>query len=351
MINKFNIAEWAERYLNHTLSSAEKVQLEKALENDVILQKEWQETIEVLQILNDAQLHQEVKAHLADIKEVAAPNKVVKFVTKYWKTASIAAAIGVVSSIFTASILNKDQSHQSVQFTQLKREIANIKHNQSALIQSFDSSNKNEKETTAENYTGGTGFALNTNGYIATNYHVVKDAENIKVQLSNLNELEAHLVAFDSNSDVAIIKINDKDFKFDGKIPYNLQQNSSMLGSKIFTLGYPQDNLTYNEGYISSMKGFKNDSLSYQLEITSNPGQSGSPVIDKKGNVIGIIVGKKTDSYGTTYAKHTSSIIELIKSLPAEHAIKINNNQPIQYKENTDQVSKYQNYIVSIKAK
>lgn len=349
MINKFNIAEWAERYLNNQLDSEEKVMLEDALENDVILKKEWQEAIDVIQLLNNMKAHQDVRKHIASIKAHKEKSNILQFASKYWKTASIAAAIGIISSIFTSSILNQDQDQQSAQFTQLKREIANIKNSQSAIIQSFDT-NKIEKEEIAENYTGGTGFALNTNGYIATNYHVVKDAEKIMVQLANQEEMEAHLVAFDSNSDVAIIKVDNTDFKFEGKIPYNFQHNSSLLGSKVFTLGYPQDNLTYNEGYISSMKGFKNDTLSYQLEITSNPGQSGSPVIDKKGNVIGIIIGKKTDTYGTTYAKHTSSIIDLINSLPSEHAIKLNKT-PITIKDHTDQVAKYQNFIVSIKAK
>ncbi len=167
----------------------------------------------------------------------------------------------------------------------------------------------------------GTGFALN-NGYIATNYHVVENAKSIKVKgiRGNINtEYNATVISTDKYNDLAIIKINDHHFNGFGTIPYRIKTSTSEVGEEVFVLGYPLvtsmgDEIKLTTGVISSKTGFQGDVSSYQMSAPTQPGNSGGPLFDKNGNLIGIVNAKHREAENASYAIKASYLNILAES-------------------------------------
>lgn len=143
----------------------------------------------------------------------------------------------------------------------------------------------------------GSGFFISEDGYILTNNHVVKGADDILVKLSDTKEYKAKLIGTDSETDVALIKI-----EADEAMPYlKLGDSDSILvGDWAIAVGNPFPQLgldrTLTVGVISALGRaglvFGPDNPVYQNYIQTdasiNPGNSGGPLVDINGNVIGI---------------------------------------------------------------
>ncbi|MBO4751462.1 MAG: trypsin-like peptidase domain-containing protein [Bacteroidales bacterium] len=144
----------------------------------------------------------------------------------------------------------------------------------------------------------GTGFAIGGR-YVVTNYHVVEDAKSIfvKVERNNINrDYYAEVVATDKVNDIAVIKITDSDFKSFGAIPYGVTTRVADVGEDVFVLGYPLgsilgDEIKLTTGVINSRTGMIGFENCYQIQAPITNGNSGGPMFDNKGNVIGIVVG------------------------------------------------------------
>ena len=203
----------------------------------------------------------------------------------------------------------------------------------------------------------GTGFAISSDGFIVTNYHVIESANKIIVQSSkigNQKEYNAELVLTDEKNDLAIIKINDDSFSSLQKIPFILKQNISQLGTKVYTLGYPLidtmgESIKLTDGLISSKMGFQGDVSSYQTSVPVQPGNSGGPLFDYKGNIIGIVNAKHSGADNASYAIKSSALINLIQLLP--NPPKINKNNKLNDSSLSEQVEIVEDFIFLIKIK
>ncbi len=140
----------------------------------------------------------------------------------------------------------------------------------------------------------GTGFILNSNGYLLTNYHVVKGAKNIKVKTTNGEEINAVLIMKDASNDIAVLKIKGKLLN---PISNMIFGDSSKMkeGDKVFTIGYPLSNILgqqprYTEGVINSLYGIQDDPRLFQISVPIQPGNSGGPLFNEQGEIIGIAV-------------------------------------------------------------
>jgi serine protease Do len=351
MIHKFNIEEWADKYYHNQLNEIEKANILEILDKDPVLKKEWNQAIEMLILLDHAADKKHIFNIINNSRNLSFKSKAIEFIRNNWKSSAIAASIAIACSVGIQYFEDKNTSNQNLhQFTQLSRDIENIKQHQNTILKNIASSNT----TSPTHYQmGGTGFAISNDGYIATNYHVIKESNEISIITSKLEEYKAFIVGYDLDNDVAILKIADTSFKFtETAIPYGIvNNNKSALGLKIYSIGYPQEELVYNEGYVSCQNGYQGDSLSYQLEIVSNPGQSGSPILDKNGNIWGLINGKSSNTTGTTYAVKSNALLDLIKNLPDHYKINVPKtpNNKIAKLERTSQVDIIKNYVVSIK--
>lgn len=180
----------------------------------------------------------------------------------------------------------------------------------------------------------GTGFAI-SNGYIATNYHVVEEAKKIIIRgiKGDFNtDYSAQVVATDKVNDIAILKITDGKFNGFGTIPYAVSTRMADVGEDVFVLGYPLtqtmgEEIKLTNGIISSRTGFQGDVANYQMSAPIQPGNSGGPMFDNKGNVIGIICARHTEAENAGYAIKTSYLKNLIES--ADLRIHLTSNNAI----------------------
>ena len=196
----------------------------------------------------------------------------------------------------------------------------------------------------------GTGFALK-NGYIVTNYHVVEGAKSIQVRGVNGNsssDYTANVVATDKTNDLAIIKITDSRFGGFGAIPYAIKSQMVDVGEDIWVLGYPLTQVLGNEikltnGIISSRSGYQGDVATYQISAPVQPGNSGGPLFDPKGNVVGIVnagvPGAENVGYAikTSYLRNLADSYSLSSSLPSSNSI---SSLPLK-----EQVKKVNNFV------
>ena len=171
--------------------------------------------------------------------------------------------------------------------------------------------------------TTGTGFAISSNGYIVTNYHVVKNASTIKIKGVKgdfQKSYSAKIVLSDKNNDLTILKITDYSFSNLGTIPYTLKSKSINVGSDIFVLGYPLtatmgEEIKLTNGIISAKSGFQGDITSYQMTAAIQPGNSGAPMFDKYGYITGIVNAKLTNAENAGYAIKTTYLFNLIDAV------------------------------------
>lgn len=166
----------------------------------------------------------------------------------------------------------------------------------------------------------GTGFAISSNGYIATNHHVIDGAKSIKIYGVNgdlQKSYNADVVISDKKNDLALLKIRDSKFKSLGNIPYGSKLKTADSGEDIFVLGYPLTKTMGNEikltnGIISSKTGFQGDVSLYQISAPVQPGNSGGPLFDNTGNLIGVVSSKHPDAQNVGYAIKLSNLNNLI---------------------------------------
>jgi S1-C subfamily serine protease len=201
----------------------------------------------------------------------------------------------------------------------------------------------------------GTGFMIDAKGYIVTNYHVVEDATEIEVDLiqnGQKNSYKAKIISSDKQNDLAVIKIDDPKFKPYPKLPYNFKTQISDVGTNVFALGYPMANLMgdeikFTDGKISSKTGFQGDITTYQVSVPVQPGNSGGPLFDYDGNVVGVVNAKIMKADNVSYAIKTSYAKNLIDVLPETLVLPTDNS--LAAKPLTEKIKTLSDYVVLIK--
>ncbi len=152
----------------------------------------------------------------------------------------------------------------------------------------------------------GSGFIITEDGYILTNFHVIKNADKIKVRLEDKREYDAKVIGTDEQSDIAVIKIEEKNLTF-AKLGDSDKIN---VGEWVIAVGSPFSfDFTVTAGIISAIKRTGVSSGRYenfiQTDAAINPGNSGGPLVNLKGEVIGIntaIVSKSGGFEGLGFA-------------------------------------------------
>ena len=174
----------------------------------------------------------------------------------------------------------------------------------------------------------GTGFLIDKRGYLATNNHVTKGAKGIYVclQVDGVwKSYNAVLVKNDPTNDLSIIRIDDTEFKPFVSLPYNFTTEVEDVASDIYTLGYPQVHIMgtevkYTTGAINSKSGVQGDPTHYQISAHIDHGNSGGPMFNSKGTIIGITdSGLNKAEYGdVNYAIKSSYLKSLVDALPVK---------------------------------
>jgi S1-C subfamily serine protease len=210
------------------------------------------------------------------------------------------------------------------------------------------------------NKSSGSGFFITANGLIATNAHVVEGGTKIEVSISNeIGEFtyNAKIALIDKKNDVALLKIDDEKFKGLSNIPFTIIEQSD-VGEKVFTIGFPLNtvmgtNFKVTDGIISSKSGIADDVRYLQITVPLQPGNSGGPLFNKDGNVIGLTSSRlNSEAVGTqvenvNYAIKSSYLLTLYNMLP--DAPRLPDNSQVASKELQEQVKVLKNYVCLIK--
>ena len=180
----------------------------------------------------------------------------------------------------------------------------------------FDKFFGNEFQRDFKQRSLGSGFIIDKEGYIVTNNHVIEDADKIKVKLKNGKEFDAEIVGRDPNTDIALIKIKSKN-----SLPVVKLGDSDALkvGQWVVAIGSPFGlEHTVTAGIVSA-KGRIIGSGPYddfiQTDASINPGNSGGPLINMKGEVIGINTAIIASGQGIGFAIPINSAKRIVNQL------------------------------------
>lgn len=168
----------------------------------------------------------------------------------------------------------------------------------------------------------GTGWALN-GGYVVTNHHVIENARSIVCKFQRdgkLFEYDAEVVLMDEEHDLALVRITSPSFPGFGELPYAVKTSLADVGESVFVLGYPLtdtmgDEIKLTDGIISAHSGYGGDPSLYQISAPIQPGNSGGPLFDDRGNIIGVVCAKHRQAENANYAVKASYLASLVRRL------------------------------------
>jgi len=135
----------------------------------------------------------------------------------------------------------------------------------------------------------GSGFSVSYDGYLVTNNHVIEGCENVRVH-SQGRVLDATVISRDPGNDLAVIKAD-----FRPAAVFALRESNPQLMQDIYVAGYPfgvnlSSSVKVTKGIVSSLTGLGNNFSNIQIDAAIQPGNSGGPIFDDSGNVLGVAV-------------------------------------------------------------
>ncbi|MBC5993561.1 S1C family serine protease [Pontibacter cellulosilyticus] len=352
---EYRAYEQIERYLNGEMAIEEQQAFEALLHTDVRLSEQVREHKQLLNSLQKYGKRQSLKQQLQNIHTEmeaetieATPSGWKVFWNRHKQTVAVAASVSMLSvfgTLWSVQQLKTPVQQQTARYVELRREVERLKKTQTAIINGINDASKPIPRAAAFS---GTGFAISADGYLVTSSHVVEGADSIMIENKSGLKYKVSEVYRDEIHDLSILKISDPAFSGFGKLPYTFKTNESDLGEKVFTLGYPREDIVFGEGSLSSGSGFEGDTTAYQISIPLNPGNSGGPLLDDKGNLIGVISGKQAGQEGAAFAVKSAYLLQMIHELPAsttmapmslpKHNSLLGNTRPQQLKKLKDYV-------------
>jgi len=358
--------EAIERYRNGQMDENEKLFFEELKKNNPEIDEVAAEHSFILAELDRMSEQKKLRHNLSEVENKLINEgfissnkgkgkaKIIYLWNRYRRTIAVAAAIAGVVSLSTASVISKYSESKKVavitplvdhKLHQFENKLNQIEHKLNDANSVPPSKPKFEANFRA------TGFLVDGKGYLITNAHVVDNARNLIVENKKGDQFSAEVVYSNSVTDLAILKITDTSFNKVTNLPYTFTKTGAELAEPIFTLGYPREEVVYGEGYLSAQSGYYGDTTSYQISISANPGNSGGPVIDQYGEVIGIISSKETNADGVVFAIKSKNIYSALKEIKKDKDITIKTPTVNTLKglDRVKQIKKLEDFIYKVK--
>ncbi len=281
--------------------------------------------------------------------------KIISIFEKYRKKLAVAASAAALGGICLAGVLisyNKGKNDSPYDPTSAKKESEIIKKDIKEIKNEIA---KVKGKNFIEAATHGTGFFINENGYIITNNHVVKNEKSVYVYNEKYGDLAASVILNDAGNDLAILKITDTSFKGINKIPYSFKNTEVNLAQRVFTLGYCRPPyLTYNEGFVSSKaaNATLHSENNFLLSIQNDAGNSGSPILNNNGDIIGIVSANERIENGFALGIKTNAVKNIFDVLQTQTKVKASvSRNELSGMSRDAQTKKLDNYIFMVKVK
>ena len=363
-MEKIKMLETVERYLKDEMTPAEKEAFDQLRQsNPEIDQLVVEHTIFLHQMdeLSDRKnfrsgLH-EIHADLLDkgaIEEKPSRAVVVQLLKKHRRVMAVAASIAGITTLLIAGMASYySRRANASELEQLSKKFENTERTVNALKKQVESDKIEKAPTNTPIKSGGTGFLIDGKGYLVTNAHVVQGSSSVVIQNNKGQEYLATAILINDVNDIAILKIEDPDFKIRGALPYGLKKIGAEIGETLFTLGFPREEIVYNEGYMSAKTGFNGDTLTCQIGVQANPGNSGGPVFNKSGEVIGIINTRQATAEGVVFAitaKNIFSSVEEINNDSLSFNIKLPLHSSLKGLDRVQQIKKIEDCVFMVKS-
>ena len=355
-----------ERYRNGEMGSEEKTFFEEIRKNNPEIDQvvaehnfflgeleKMSEIKEYKHTLNEVE-SQLINEGIISHKELKGKAKIRLLWSRYRRTIAVAASIAGIVSISTATIVSmySEKKNVNVITPLVDNKLHQIEHKINQIENKMNVASAAARVAAKPKFEANfraTGFLADGNGYIITNAHVVKDARNLIVENKKGEQFYANAVYVNKTTDLAILKITDTSFKKLTGLPYTFTKTSTELGEHIFTLGYPREEIVYGEGYLSAKSGYFGDTTSYQISISVNPGNSGGPVVNKNGEIIGIISSKETNADGVVFAIKSKNIYTALKDVMEKDSIKLPVTNTLKGLDRVQQIKKLEDFVYMVK--
>lgn len=231
-----------------------------------------------------------------------------------YKWFNLAGAQGITNAIplrdFLAQSMTPDQIAEA---QQLSREFKQRKEG---------SNNSNSPESPTAT---GTGFFITDDGYLISNYHVVKDAVQVRL-VTSAGTISVKMVQRDAANDLALLKAEGRF----APLPI-ISSRAVKLGGMVATVGFPDPGLQgfspkLGKGEIAALAGAGDDARYFQISVPCQPGNSGGALVDEKGDVVGIVSAKLDTAAAieasgalpenVNYAVKSSFLLSFLESVP-----------------------------------
>ncbi len=364
-MDDIKILEGVERYIRGEMSPEELEYFEQirksspeidqmVVEHNFFLQQmnRYDQTRKLKTTLADTHIHLTEKGEIKSAK-LKGKAKVIYLYNRYKRTASIAASIaGITALLISALVLSVTPEKPNAELRKLGREISALKNQNQQQNREINKVKQAIGVPTVVYKTGGTGFLINTKGLLVTNAHIIQNAKNIVVQNTQGQDYSVQVVFVDSERDIAILKINDTSFTAPASIPYSIRKTSADIAEPIYTLGFPRNDIVYGEGYMAASTGYNGDTLTCQIAIAANPGNSGGPIINRNGEVVGVLSAKQTSAEGVVFATQSKYIYMAMNTLQEDtlyKKMKIPGTSSLKGENRMQQVKKIADYIYMVK--
>lgn len=215
----------------------------------------------------------------------------------------------------------------------------------------------------------GSGFVISKTGLVVTNYHVIQGKTDIEVVFPTLNKtVSASVTLKDKNNDIVILSLKDFHFQefYNYQIPFIIPKSTDLrLGQDVYTLGFPLGKFLgksakLSTGTVNSLFGINDDPRVIQISNPIQPGNSGGPLFNKNGELVGIVVASLNAKYfyenedimpqNVNFAIKSSYLSNLVSMLPEDQELTTRYNK-LANKNLEDQIELITPFIVTIKAK